>query len=218
MQSICAIFSQYAGLTLSLSSGECGPVGAKHAGILPSPVPAVPQPPPPAPQRRARRGSQDLRQDQRRQQARGLRLDEGGKDRWSIKNQRRATLHKETYRRREGRGEGWDPVIPDGGAPLCSHLTFPWNTLSLTPFYCQSYAVKYDCKSLWHPVSPSMIHCEKPDTHTHTPVQAPCRDLTSSTTSLNPGGDRLLGQTFNISPNDTSSPLFFPLLIFISLV
>lgn len=167
MQSICAIFSQYAGLTLSLSSGECGPVGAKHAGILPSPVPAVPQPPPPAPQRRARRGSQDLRQDQWRQQARGLRLDEGGKDRWSIKNQRRATLHKETYRRREGRGEGWDPVIPDGGAPLCSHLTFPWNTLSLTPFYCQSYAVKYDCKSLWHPVSPSMIHCEKPDTHTH---------------------------------------------------
>lgn len=51
-----------------LPSGERGPFGAEHAGILPASLPAMPQPPPPAPERRARRGSQDLRQNQQWQQ------------------------------------------------------------------------------------------------------------------------------------------------------
>lgn len=70
-------------LTFILSSGECRPLSAEHAGILPSVLPAVPQPPPATPERRARWRSQDLRQDQQRQQTGGLRLDreEEGKTR-----------------------------------------------------------------------------------------------------------------------------------------
>lgn len=64
----------YARLTLALPSGERGSAGAEHDGILPAPLPALPQPPPPAHQGRAGRRSQDLRQDERKQ-VRGLRLD-----------------------------------------------------------------------------------------------------------------------------------------------
>lgn len=60
----------YTRLTLTLPSGERGSTGAEHDGILPTPLPVLPQPPPPAHQGRTGptgRRSQDLCQDQRQQ-------------------------------------------------------------------------------------------------------------------------------------------------------
>lgn len=64
----------YTRLTLALPLGERRSTGAEHDGILPTPLPALPQPPPPAHQGRTGRRSQDLCQDQW-QQVWGLHLE-----------------------------------------------------------------------------------------------------------------------------------------------
>lgn len=61
-------------------SGERGPVGAEHAGILPALLLAVPQPAAPAPPRRARRRPQGLHQDEQRRRDRGQRVERDGEE------------------------------------------------------------------------------------------------------------------------------------------
>lgn len=107
-----------------LCPGERGPAGTEHAGLLPAPLPAVPQPPPAAPTRPARRGPQDLRQDQQRQQAGGLRLDpEEGVD-----ENRDSVWRRRSKERDEGRvarvtcDEILHLDLDDVAAPLSLHL------------------------------------------------------------------------------------------------
>lgn len=142
----------YTRLTLTLPSGERGSAGAEHDGILPTPLPALPQPPPPAHQGRAGRRSQDLCQDQR-QQVWGLRLD----PEWQVKfeNSGAARLLCRGCRIEEE----WhlNKFRHPQRAPH-SHFYIHW----------QTFVVKYDYTPLWHSISHSpILHTVRNMTQTH---------------------------------------------------
>uniref|UniRef100_A0A673X961 Large neutral amino acids transporter small subunit 4 n=1 Tax=Salmo trutta TaxID=8032 RepID=A0A673X961_SALTR len=83
--------------------GQRGPAGADGAGLLPASLPALLQPPAPTPEAGARGGPQDLRPDQQRQQARGLRLERQTDGRRLVSTTRRRNGECE-----EGRGHRCD--------------------------------------------------------------------------------------------------------------
>lgn len=152
----------YSRLTVMRPSGERGSTGTEHDGVLPAPLPAVPQPPPPAHQRRAGRGSQDLREDQR-EQVWGLRLD----PEWQVTFKENKPPEHPGY---SAEGAGMET------SDTWSSFTLPSSAFrhpQRAPHsHWQTFVVKYDYTPLWHSLSPSLIlHTVRNMTHTHTHTQ-----------------------------------------------